>query len=287
MHQPVLRKETIEYLDPKSGQNFVDCTLGEGGHTEAILEKIRPDGKVMAIDLDKRNVERLEEKEGLIAVWGNFANLKEIVLKNNFNNIKGILIDLGVSMWHIKESGKGFTFLKDELLDMRYSANNPITAWQIINRYSLDRLEEIFKDYGEEKFAKRIAKEIIEKREKNKITTTFELSEIIRQGIPSSAKQRINPATRIFQALRIEVNEELDNLKKVLPSALEVLDKKGRLAVISFHSLEDRIIKNYFKEKEKEGFIKIITKKPITPSQKEIKNNIASRSAKLRVAEKI
>lgn len=287
MHVPVLKKEVLEYLDPKPNENFVDCTLGEAGHSKELLEKIKPNGKVLGIDWDCEMAKKAEKLERLIVVCDNYTNLKEIVKKYGFQPISGILMDLGMSFWHISGSKKGFTFLKNEPLDMRYSNRN-LAAEKIINEYDVKELENIFKSYGEERFAKRIALNIELYREKKTIKTTFELIEIIKKSIPLKfQRSKINPATRVFQALRIAVNDELGNIEKALPTAIDILKPKGRLAVISFHSLEDRVVKNFFKRQIILKRIKTLTEKPIIPSQDEIKENPKSRSAKLRVIEKI
>jgi len=288
-HIPVLKKEVLEGLDPKPGENFVDCTLGEAGHSLAILEKTAPDGKILGIETDTISYEKVKDiSDRLIAVNDSYTNLKEIIQKNNFLKISGILLDLGMSSFHIDESKRGFSFLRNEILDMRFNKNSNVTAEKIINEYSKDELENILKEYGQERFARRIAEKINETRNIRQIKTTGELSEIIKESIPYKFQRgKINPATRVFQALRIAVNSELNNLSIVLPQAIEALKPKGRLAIISFHSLEDRIVKNFLKESEKNNKLKIISKKPITPLFEEISNNHRARSAKLRLAVKI
>ncbi len=295
IHIPVLKKEVLKSLDPKPNENFIDATFGSGGHTLLILEKNGPKGKVLGIEWDpellkitKSKIKNKEFKKRLILAQGNFADLKEIARKNNFKDVSGVLIDLGFSSWHIEKSNRGFTFQKNEELDMRFDPGSGITAKQILNQWQEKKIENILKKYGEERFAKRIARNICQKRKTKPINTTFELVKIIKESVPLwYQRQRINPATRTFQALRIAVNDELNNLKKCLPQALEVLKPNGRLAVISFHSLEDRIVKNFFKEKSKQKLVKILFKKPIVPSREEIKKNPRSRSAKLRAVQKI
>lgn len=303
VHKPVLQKEVLEYLDPKANENFIDCTIGEMGHTAAILEKNEPKGKVLGIEVDYELYEKLEAaetknqkpkiKNRLILVNDSYTNLKKIVEKYKFQPVAGILFDLGMSSWHLEESGRGFTFLKDEPLDMRYNFQFPIpnfqlTAEKIVNEYSQEKIENILREYGEEMFAKRIAKKIIEERKIKPIKTTFQLVEIIKKAVPRRyQRKKIHWATRTFQALRIAVNDELNNLEKVLPQTIDILKPQGRLVIISFHSLEDRIVKNFFKEETKKSLIKILTKKPINPSQEEIKINPRSRSAKLRACQKL
>lgn len=280
IHIPVLQKEVLQYLDPKPNENFIDCTIGEGGHASAILEAVRPRGRVLGIDW------QIRIKSGdrrLILSQGNFANLKEIAEKENFKNISGILFDLGFSSWHIEESGRGFSFQRREPLDMRYDVRNQLTAEKIINFWSKFEIEKILSEYGEERFASQIAERIVEERKVRPIKNTFQLAELVKRSV--RGRDKINPATRTFQALRIAVNDELNNLKAALLQAKEILVSGGRLAVISFHSLEDRIVKNFLKDNAAE--IEILTKKPVTPSFAEIKSNPRSRSAKLRAAKKL
>ncbi len=304
MHIPVLKKEVLQYLDPKPNENFIDCTVGQSGHAIGILERNKPNGKVLGIELDKDIFDKLNlsKIDRLVLTNDSYTNLKKIVEKHNFKSVNGILFDLGMSSWHLEESGRGFTFLKDEPLDMRYDTEcQSLTAEEIVNNYSQEKIEKILKEYGEERFAKKIAKRIIQQQP---IKSTFQLVEIIKKAVPGK-RTGIHPATRTFQALRIAVNDELNNLKKALPQAVEVLEKGGRIVIISFHSLEDRIVKNFFKDSnlnpvrdngnKKEisksnkisNGINILTKKPVTSSQEEIKINRRSRSAKLRAAVKL
>lgn len=296
LHKSVLKKEVIEILEPKANENFIDATISGGGHAMEILKRNGPKGKVLGIDWDKEIIENLkskvknsEFKKRLILVNGNFKNLKEIVKKNCatwMGKTSGIIFDLGFSSWHIEKSERGFSFKKDEILDMRYSQNTTLKAVDILNKWPEKEIERILREYGEEKFSRKIAKAIIEKRKKKPIIKTKELVEVI-EKIISKKKGEIHPATRTFQALRIAVNEELENIKKALPQAIEVLKSGGKLVVISFHSLEDRIVKNFFNEKEKMELVKILTKKPLRPTFLEIKENPRARSAKLRAIEKI
>lgn len=287
VHVPVLVNEVLKYLNPKPGENFVDCTFGEGGHTRKILEKNAP-GKVLGIEIDPQLYKELINLgiERLILVNDSFVNLKRIV-EENLTRVSGILFDLGLSSWHLEKSGRGFSFSKNEPLNMRYCPSD-LTAEKIVNEWPKSEIEKILKKYGEERFARKISEEIVRARKLKSIKTTFDLIEIVRRATPSwYHHKRIHFATKTFQALRIVVNDELENLKKALPQALEVLDKGGRLVVISFHSLEDRIVKNFFREKEKEQLLKILTKKPVGPSLEEIVQNPRSRSARLRAAEKL
>jgi len=291
---PVLQKEVLEYFDQKPNENFIDCTIGEGGHTLAILEKNGPKGKVLGIEWDPELYKKLSRsdldrlKARLILVNDNFANLEEIAKSQKFRSVSGILFDLGMSSWHLEESGRGFSFQKKEPLDMRYNPQNPLTAEKIVNYRSALEIEKILEIHGEERFSKQIAKYIISFREVKPIKTTSQLVEIIKKATPDwYHRRKIHPATKTFQALRIAVNDELNNLEKALPKALNILKPGGRIVAISFQSLEDRIIKNFLKEKAKENILKILTKKPIKPSLEEIKINPRSRSAKLRAAEKL
>ena len=289
MHIPVLQKEVLQCLDPKPNENFIDCAIDGGGHSLAILEKIMPGGKILGIDWDEKIINKFRTsdrfKNNLILICDNFVNLEKIVQENNFQPVSGILFDLGMSSWHLEESGRGFSFRKEEPLDMRYNQDSSLTAKDIVNDWPEIRIEKILREYGEEKFAKSIVKEIVGKRRREPIKTTFQLVELTERAVPGWYRRRkIHPATRTFQALRIAVNDELDNLEKVLPQALKVLKPNGKLAVISFHSLEDRIVKNFFRQKEKENLLKILTKKPIKPSFEEAKANPRARAAKLRGA---
>ena len=290
-HQPVLKNEILEYLNPSVGENFIDCTFGFGGHASEILKKIKPDGRVLGIEADEKEME-IAQKEGLSAgltlVRGNFSELEKIARENNFSPVNGILFDLGFSSWQIEASGRGFSFQKDESLDMRLDTQGEMTAEQIVNSWPKEKLGLIFKEYGEERYAFRIADKIEQFRRLKRIETTSQLVEIIRKAVPFAyQRKKINFATKVFQALRLAVNDELGNLAKALPQALELLEKDGRLAIISFHSLEDRLVKNFLRNEKKKGSLKILTKKPVQPSLAEVRENPRSRSAKMRAAVKI
>ncbi|MBD3282093.1 MAG: 16S rRNA (cytosine(1402)-N(4))-methyltransferase RsmH [Candidatus Portnoybacteria bacterium] len=299
MHIPVLLNKTIKYLDPKPGENFIDCTLGEAGHTKAILKKTEPNGKVLGIDADTESLKRIKldpeimkyESQGrLMLVRSNFKNIKKAVEENRFQNIKGVLFDLGLSSWQIEESKKGFTYKKDEPLIMILNGSQDVSAQEIINNWPEESLIGLFQKYAQERFSRRIVRGIMAQRKISPIKTTTQLKNIIIRAIPRSKTRRGKKdrvLARIFQALRIEVNDELENLKQGLEDSLEILDKEGRIAIISFHSLEDRIAKIFLREKAKEGKIEILTKKPIAPDEEEKRMNPRSRSAKLRVGIKI
>jgi len=289
IHIPVLLQEVLRYLDPKSGENFIDATFGFGGHGFAILEAIRPSGKLLGVEVDPKIYQSTQSSKRLIMVNDSYVNLREVVRKYNFQNVNGILFDLGFASWHIDQSGRGFSFLRDEALGLNYGlGDDQITAEQIINQWPEQEIAKILRDFGEERFASRIGSFIATARRQKVIKTTFELVEIIKQAIPRRFQhQKIHPATRTFQALRIAVNDELNNLKKGLVAAMEILSPGGRLAVISFHSLEDRIVKHFFRQQKEIGNLEILTKKPVCPTDAEIAQNPRSRSAKLRVARMI
>ncbi len=288
IHKPVLQKEVIQHLDPKPNENFIDATLGQAGHAKSILMKNAPQGKVLGIERDIVLYQQIGELPRLIAVNDSYVNIKEIVKRHNFKPLKGILADLGLSSWHLDESDRGFSFHRDEPLDMRYKAEgNNLTAAEIVNKWPGKKIEEILKAYGQEKFGGEIAEKIIKEREKEAIKSTFQLVTLIKKAVPEGYRKKGHPARKTFQALRIAVNDELRNLGIFLPKALEILEKEGKLLIISFHSLEDKITKNFFKENQKKGLLKIINKKPIIPSSEEVGINPRSRSAKLRIIEKI
>ena len=299
VHIPVLLREVIEYLNPKSGQKFIDATIGSGGHALAILEHITPGGKLLGIEWDGELLKRLEAqiqhsqfKDSTILINDSYANLEKIAEDNDFKNVQGVIFDLGMSSWHLEESGGGFSFAKDEPLDMRFSrraddGGRP-TAAEMINTYREEELAEILKENGDERFARQIAGAIVKARKERPIMTTFQLVEIIKNSTPFWYRRgRIHFATRTFQALRIAANNELENIKSGIGQAENILAAGGRLALISFHSLEDRIVKNFFREEGKKGKFKILTKKPIRAKLAEIAVNPRARSAKLRVAEKL
>lgn len=293
VHKPVLLNEVLEYLDVAPGRNFIDGTVGEGGHTVAILEKNAPNGKVLGLDADALQIENAKRRLGetggrAVLVHSSYVHMEEMVAQQGFAPVYGILLDLGYSSWHMEVSGKGFSFGKDEVLDMRYDVKNPLTAQKIINEYSEHELEKIIEEFGEERFAGRIAKAIVDARHKAYIKTTGELVGIIKEAVPVKFQHGgIHYATRTFQALRIAVNNELGAIQAALPKAFELLEKGGRLVVISFHSLEDRIVKQFFVNLKEENKGQILTKKPVTAGENEVRENPRSRSAKLRAIVKI
>lgn len=288
MHISVLAKETLELLDPKPGENFIDATVGEGGHAFSILQKISPNGRLLGIDLDEKAIEDVGKRsEEIILAVGNFADVKRIADEKGFGPVSGILADLGVSSNELESRGKGFSFLKDEPLDMRLGSEGR-TAAEIINSLSAEELKEVFEKFGEERFAFRIAQEIVRQRKIRPVVTTFQLVEVVKKATPGFYHhRRIHPATLTFQALRIAVNDELNNLVSFLAQALDILIPGGRLAVISFHSLEDRIVKSFFRENQRNNLLSILTKKPVRPDQEELAANPRSRSARLRAGVKI
>lgn len=308
LHTPVLLKETIEGLNIKENGIYVDCTVGGGGHSLEILKKLGPNGRLVAIDQDEDALKEAQKtlsdyKDQISFVKSNYAYLDSLLDSLNIDKVDGVLMDIGVSSYQLDEGERGFSYNQDAQLDMRMDQQGEITAKYIVNNYSKEDLELIFWNYGEEKWGRRIAEFIVENRKEKEINTTFELVEIIKQAIPKKIRMLgKHPAKRVFQALRIEVNKELDVLESTLAVAIDRLNKDGRLAVITFHSIEDRIVKTKFQEhakgctcppdfpvcvcgKVKE--VKIITRKPITASEEELEENRRSKPAKLRVCEKL
>lgn len=299
-HVPVLLNEVIESLQLNPGMNIIDCTLGDAGHSEMILEKTSPTGRVLGIDVDPESLLRAKQflykyGERVHFVRDNFVHLQDVIEKENFGPVNGILMDFGWSSPQFEERGRGFSFHKDEPLNMRYDAQSGNgDAKEVINNLSKTELEKIFREYGEEKWSRDIAEAIEEQRKNKAIETTQELREIIleiyRKKLHSTKDVPwiggLDPATRVFQALRIAVNDELGVIKSVLPQAAGILAPGARLAVITFHSLEDRIVKHYFKSLQNKNF-QIITPKPIECGKEEYDTNPRARSAKLRVIQKL
>ena len=304
MHISVLLEECLEYLKLENESIIIDCTLGYGGHSSNILKKIKR-GFLFAFDQDEQAINysrnRLNEiSSNYEIIKSNFVNIKEELEKRDINKVNGILYDLGVSSPQLDEDVRGFSFHKEAKLDMRMDKSNPLSAYEVVNNYSLQDLIRIFKNYGEEKYSSSIAKKIVNERTKKPIETTLELVEIIKNSVPEKYKREKHPARKVFQAIRIEVNKELEVIEKSLRQSLDLIDIGGRICVITFHSLEDKICKNIFKEvseldknlinlpivpEEYQPKYKIIAN--IKPSAKELDENTRARSAKLRVIERI
>jgi 16S rRNA (cytosine1402-N4)-methyltransferase len=305
-------KEVIEILNPEPGENFIDCTLGGGGYSRAILKGVGKEGKILAIDLDdlainnaKLNFKTEIKNKNIILAHDNFKNLQIIVEKYFAKNAKfdGIVLDLGLSSAQLEDRHRGFSFnLSDSPLNMNFGERIGETAENIINIWNTENLTKIFRDYGEEKFAYKIALAIVKERQLSRIVTAGKLAEIIASAIPKRFQSKIHPATKVFQALRIAVNQELENLQLVLPQAISLLKTGGKLVIISYHSLEDRIVKQYFKQESRDclcppvmpicrcghqASLKILNHKILRPTEEEVLKNPRSRSAKLRAASKV
>ncbi len=279
----------IRSLDPKPGEHFIDGTVGQGGHAQEILKRILPDGRLLAIDRDEVNLETARERlakygKAVTFVRDSYANLTKHAYDLGFTSISGILLDLGFSSAHVEDAGRGFSFQNQGPLDMRYDRTQELSAAVIVNGWTKDELVRIFRIYGEERFAHKIADAIISARRKERILTTLQLVDVITSVVPRRGK--IHPATRVFQALRIAVNDELGELERALPDLIALLKPGGKLAVISFHSLEDRVVKVYLKAHDGKE-LRVLTKHVEVPTEEELKHNPRSRSAKLRVAERI
>ncbi len=305
-HISVLLEESINGLNIKENGTYVDCTLGYGGHSSEILKRIKK-GRLFAFDQDREAIDSSQKRlkeigSNFTIIKSNFKYLKDELAKRNIEKVDGILFDLGVSSAQLDDSYRGFSYHQDAKLDMRMDLDSNFSAYNVVNEYSADELSNIFFKYGEEKFAKNIAKNIVKKRQTKKIETTLELVEIIRNSVPEKVRREKHPARKIFQAIRIEVNHELDILEDSIRDALSLLDVQGRICVITFHSLEDRIVKNIFKEvsnidKMVKGLpnipdsylpdYKLVVNKAIVASKEELEQNNRSRSAKLRILERI
>lgn len=287
-HKSVLLKEAIDWLNIKKEGRYIDGTLGGGGHTQRILES---GGKVLGIDVDQEALNYVESRiknnelgrDRLILTRGNFKDIDKIAKQNGFDKVDGILLDLGVSSYQLDTPNRGFSFRFDAPIDMRMDNNLSVLAMDLINGLTKGELYELFTKFGEEVNAHAIVNSIIKSRRVKPIATTMQLAELVK-GVAGKKNSRIgiHPATKVFQALRIAVNDELNNLETALPKAVELLQKDGRLVVLSFHSLEDRIVKNSFEEFEKKNLGEILTKKPIVPTMNEVFENKRSRSVKLR-----
>ncbi len=308
-HTSVMPEEVQKHLQLKPGNTCVDCTLGGSGHAKSIVKAILPDGKFIGIDQDTDAIANAElvfkdNSKNINLIHDNFVNLPKILTSLGINSVDGIVLDLGLSLNQLKNSKRGFSFQKVENLDMRMDTRDQLTAMEIINSFDEKKLADIFFKYGEEKMSRKIARNIIKEREKNTIETSKELAQIVKNSIPAKIiyKKKIHPATKVFQALRIYVNKELERLEKFMENIPELLNKDGRLVVISFHSLEDRIVKKQIKKFEDgctcprelpkcacgfEQKLKSLFKKPLIPSTEEIELNPMARSAKMRVAQRV
>jgi len=292
-HQPVMVTEVLHWLAPKEGDVYVDCTIGTGGHSEAILEKARGRINLIGIDRDEETLkvakEALKKYQSHISlVKANFKHLPQILKEKKIREVDSILYDLGLSSFQLKSRERGFSFRGSAPLDMRVDRSQKITAAYLVNNLSATELEDIFLRLGEERWARRVAEFVVRERQKSSLKTTWDLVEVVRKAIPAEVrkKRKIHFATKIFQALRIKVNQELENIKIALPLSFEWLRPGGRVCVISYHSLEDRIVKREFSEGKKNR-LKILTKKVVKPSSNEILANPSARSARLRAAERL
>jgi len=291
-HTTVLLQESIEYLNCRPEKIYVDCTLGGGGHTQAILEAIGPTGKVIAIDQDQEAIKAAQERlskyrDQLVFVNNNFGNIKDILDKLEIKQVAGIMFDLGVSSYQLDNPERGFSYQHDAPLDMRMDVEQEVTAADLVNTMPVEELSRIIWQYGEERWSKRIAQFIGEARNRKYLETTGELVEVIKAAIPAAARRKgPHPAKRTFQALRIAVNDELEVFRKAIKEGVPYLEEGGRMCVLSFHSLEDRIAKHTFRELKQEKIVKVLTSKPILPLEEEVEANPRARSAKLRAIEK-
>jgi len=291
-HIPVLKDQVISFLNCKGNGIYLDVTLGGGGYSEAILEMSDPDGLVIGIDRDEDAIKeagaRLEKyKDRFQAKRSKFSKANLVLKELGVKSVDGIVADLGISSYHVDKDERGFSFSKDAKLDMRMDQGEEISAYDLVNHGSEEDIANWIYKYGEERYSRRIARLIVKEREKSPVETTNELASIVERAVPRRGKEKIHPATRTFQALRIVVNEELTELEKLVGEAPEMLNPGGRFLVVSYHSLEDRIVKQAFLELEKRGNFKRITRKPIRPAEEEIANNRRARSARLRVLERV
>lgn len=292
-HKPVMKNEVLEYLEPQQGEIFLDCTIGNGGHAIELLKRISPQGHLIGIDQDEEALLLAHEylnkyEDNITLIKENFQNIPQVLEELEIKKVNGALFDLGVSSIQLRNPERGFSFKYDGPLDMRMDRNKKISAYDLVNNLSKSELSNLIKKFGEERWHKSIAEAIVKSRKEAPITTTKQLADLIKYTVPHKYRYgRIHPATRTFQAFRIAVNRELLSLKKGLNKIVEFLDKKARVGVISFHSLEDRIVKRNFKKFSENKMLKVISKKPLTPSEKEKNENPRSRSAKFRIAQKL
>jgi len=293
VHQPVMLKEAISFLNLKKGDNVLDATIGRGGHSREILERILPGGRLFGMDQDASSIKVAEEtlkdfRNSYVLINENFRNIDSALSGMDVKELDAALFDIGISSYQIDDQTRGFGIKQNSKLDMRMDPRLRVTAYDIVNKYREKDLADLIERYGEERMHRRIARYIVEARSSRPIVTTHELASIVHKAIGGRyGRSRIDPATRTFQALRIAVNDELASLEEGLKKAISWLDISARICVISFHSLEDRIVKTMFKGYANLGILKLITKKPVRPSLEEVRMNPRSRSAKLRVAERI
>lgn len=308
LHRPVMEEEVIHYLFPRSSGVYVDATLGDGGHAEAILNKLDNKGHLIGIDWDDEALKRAEERlfrfrTKVTLIHADYSNLEEVLIKTGIPAVDGILIDLGASTLQLMDAKRGFSLHQEGELDMRMDRRRSLTAKEVVNSYTAAELADIFFNYGEERWSKRIAAAIISEREKSgPITDSKKLAEVVKEAIPARFRRRGgHPSRRVFQALRLEVNSELENISTVLPQAVRCLAARGRICVIAYHSLEDRLVKKYFREQARsctcppqrpcicsgQAELRVITRKAIKPERHEVEVNPRARSARLRAAEKI
>jgi len=292
IHHPVMLNEVLEYLRPASGMTVIDCTVGTAGHSLAFMERIMPAGRLIGIDRDEESLriagQRLEAYSGSFDLaYSNFYDIDKVAASFGVTGAGAILMDLGISSYQLSNPQRGFSFQNDGPLDMRLDRNSYISAYDLVNNLNEEEISSLLRNFGQERWHNRIASLLVRERQKSPISTTRQLSDIVLRAIPGRFRhQRLHPATRTFQAVRIAVNRELEVLGSAVNKAVDLLERGGRLCVISFHSLEDRTIKLAFRELASAGKIDIITHKPLTPTTCEIKDNPPSRSAKLRVAER-
>ena len=295
LHIPVMLREVIDYLDPKPGQIIVDATLGTGGHSQEILKRITPGGRLIGIDRDEDSLaicrQRFSEFNGSFElVHGNFVDLDQIMEKLGIKRIDGIVFDLGISTYQLKDTERGFSFQQEGPLDMRMDKSSYISAYDLVNNLNESEISHLLWNFGQERWHNRIAHLLVEERRNQPISTTSQLANLVMRAIPYRYRRsyyRIHPATRTFQAVRIAVNRELEILESAVKKAVAILGKKAKICVISFHSLEDRVIKHTFRALKADGLIDIITAKPLTPVSSEVAANPSSRSSKFRAAERI
>ncbi|MBD3246464.1 MAG: 16S rRNA (cytosine(1402)-N(4))-methyltransferase RsmH [Candidatus Omnitrophica bacterium] len=292
-HYPVLYREVLQFLQPETKKCVVDCTLGLGGHAEKIIARMPDGGAYLGLDKDSVSVAQAARRigtEGAVArefIQTDFSRIDEVLGQRRIPQVDGVLFDLGISSFQLADAERGFSFLQDGPLDMRMDQNSFLSAYDLVNNLSEKELTQIFRRFGEERFASRIAHRIVAERKKTPFYSTAQLAEFVAQSVPSKYRfGRIHPATRVFQALRIAVNRELEAIETGVRRAVELLAPGGRIVVISFHSLEDRIIKHMFRAFAGQELVHILTKKPVVPGEGEIAENPRSRSAKLRAAEK-